>query len=259
MLRAIRLAAPILVLAAAVACGGGQSEAPQQASAPPPDAKTVDPATAGAISGRIAVDGQLPPNPTLSMASDPICLRANEGGMAAESYVASDGGLENVFVYIKEGLDPKYYFETPTQPATIDQQGCRYHPHVIGVRVGQPLQIANSDSTLHNVHGVPERNQEFNFGQPIAGMKNAVTFTAPEVMIPFKCDVHSWMSAYVGVVNNPYFAVSGKGGAFDLKNVPPGTYTIEAWHEKLGTQTQQVTIGNKEQKQITFTFKAAAP
>ena len=126
------------------------------------------------------------------------------------------------------------------------------------MRVGQPLEIVNSDPTLHNIHAMPKANAEFNNGQPIQGMKTTHTFTAKEVMVPFKCDVHGWMNAYVGVLDHPYFAVTDKDGKFELKGLPPGTYTIEAWHEKLGTQTQSVTIGAKETKDVTFTFKAAA-
>jgi hypothetical protein len=124
--------------------------------------------------------------------------------------------------------------------------------------VGQPLEIVNDDPTLHNIHAVPKANTEFNTGQPIQGMKTTHTFTAKEVMMPFKCDVHGWMNAYLGILDHPYFAVSGTDGKFELKNVPPGTYTIEAWHEKAGTQTQSVTVGAKESKDINFTFKPAA-
>ena len=126
------------------------------------------------------------------------------------------------------------------------------------MRVGQPLEIVNSDPTLHNIHAMPKANPEFNNGQPIQGMKMTHTFTAKEVMVPFKCDVHGWMNAYVGVLDHPYFAVTDTDGKFELKGLPPGTYTIEAWHEKLGTQTQSVTIGAKETKDVTFTFKAPA-
>ena len=126
---------------------------------------------------------------------------------------------------------------------------------MFGVRVGQPLEIVNSDPTLHNIHAMPKANQEFNNGQPIQGMKMTHTFTAKEVMVPFKCDVHGWMNAYVGVLDHPYFAVTGADGTFKLKGLPPGTYTIEAWHEKLGATTQSVTLGAKETKEVTFTFK----
>ena len=163
-----------------------------------------------------------------------------------------------MFVYIKDGLGNKYLFDTPTDPVVLDQKGCHYLPHVVGLRATQPLQVVNSDNTLHNVHGMPENNREFNQGQPVPGMKNSVTFAVPEVLIPFKCDVHGWMHAYVGVVSHPYFAVSDKAGKFELRTIPPGTYTIEAVHEKLGRQSQSVTLGEKDAKEITFTFKPAA-
>ena len=148
--------------------------------------------------------------------------------------------------------------EPPTEPAQIDQKECRYHPHVFGMRVGQPLEIINSDPTLHNIHAMAKNNREFNNGQPIQGMKTVHTFTAAEVMVPFKCDVHGWMNAYVGVLDHPYFAVTDASGTFSLPALPPGTYTIEAWHEKLGTTTQSVTLGPNETKEISFTFKAPA-
>jgi len=253
MLRIYKTLACVFVLAGLTACGSDSSKSAEPASpAAAPDAKKVDTATAGNITGKVMLEGTAPANPVIKMGSDPACGSAE---VRAESYVVDNGSLQNVFVYIKDGLGNKYIFDTPTEPVKLDQKGCHYTPHVLGVRVTQPLEVINSDATLHNVHGMPETNREFNFGQVVAGMKNTVTFTAPEVMIPFKCDVHSWMYAYIGVVNDPYFAVTGNGGTFELKTVPPGTYTIEAWHEKLGRQTQSVTLGEKDKKEITFTFK----
>jgi hypothetical protein len=125
---------------------------------------------------------------------------------------------------------------------------------VLGIQVGQPFEILSSDNTLHNVHAMPESNREFNKGQPMAGIKHSHVFTAKEVMVPFKCDVHRWMNAYVGVLDHPFFAVTGADGSFELKGLPPGTYTIEAWHEKLGTRTQTVTIDAKQTGEVAFTF-----
>src|SRR5947208_12233399 len=204
------------------------------------------------------LDGVAPKNEPIKMNADPVCVKENTTPQTQETWeVGSDGkSLANVFVSVKDGLG-NYVFDTPTESAKIDQKECRYHPHVFGMRVGQPLEIVNSDPTLHNIHAMPKSNQEFNNGQPIQGMKMTHTFTAKEVMVPFKCDVHGWMNAYVGVLDHPYFATSDKGGKFEIKDLPAGTYTIEAWHEKLGTQEQKVTLGEKETKEITFTFKAA--
>jgi plastocyanin len=254
----------VAVAAAIGACGGGSKEASSTSAAPNAPAgagagQKVDTATAGDIKGTVTLDGTAPKNEPIKMNADPVCMRENKTPQFQETYeVGSDGkSLANVFVYVKDGLG-NYVFDVPTQSVTIDQKECRYHPHVFGIRVGQPLEILNSDPTLHNIHAMPKSNTEFNNGQPIQGMKMTHTFDKPEVMVPFKCDVHSWMNAYVGVVNHPYFAVTDKDGKFDLKDVPPGTYTIEAWHEKLGTATQSVTLGQKDTKDISFTFKAGA-
>lgn len=244
--------ASMVLLVLAAACGGG--EAPQQPAAPA--AAPVDEATAGAVTGRITLEGASPSAEIIKMNADPVCMRVNQGTQqTTEYFVAGDGsGLGNVFIYIKDGLGDRT-FPAPTAPVTLDQKGCRYHPHVFGIQVGQPLEIVNSDPTLHNIHAQPKVNREFNTGQPIQGMKFNRTFTAKEVMLPFKCDVHGWMNAYVGVLDHPYFAVSANDGKFEIRTLPPGKYVIEAWHEKLGAQTQEVTIGEKETKEVSFTFK----
>jgi plastocyanin len=238
-----------------VACGGGQQTTSTTETAPA--GQRVDAATAGNITGTVSFDGTAPKNEPIKMNADPVCVKEAKGPQIQETYEVTDGKLANVFVYVKDGLG-SYVFDTPTTPASIDQKECRYHPHVFGMRVGQPLEIVNSDPTLHNIHALPKNNQEFNTGQPIQGMKTTHTFSAKEVMVPFKCDVHGWMNAYVGVMDNPYYAVTTKDGKFELKSLPPGTYTIEAWHEKLGAQEQKVTIAEKETKDVTFSFKAAA-
>jgi plastocyanin len=247
------LAAAVLVLAAA--CGGGK---PSATSGPPANAKRVDESKAGTLAGRVTIEGSVPANPPIKIAADPYCAQQNPNGATFENFVLTNGGLENVFVYVKDGLDT-YYFDVPTEPVKLDQLGCRYRPHVLGVRTGQKLSISNSDDTLHNVHALPNANTEWNRGQALKNMVDEKVFTAREVMVPFKCDVHNWMHAYAGVMDHPYFAVTHDGGKFELKNLPAGTYTVEAWHEKLGTQTQSVTLGEKESKTIAFTFKAPAP
>jgi hypothetical protein len=255
MSRIYKALAPVALAAAIAACGGSDQSKSAEPSSPKaaPGAVKVDPATAGTITGKVLVEGTLPENTVIKTSSDPAC---GSGELRSETYVVDNGGLKNVFVYIKDGLGNKYVFDTPTEPVKIDQKGCHYTPHVVGVRTTQPLEVINSDNTLHNVHGMPKANPEFNQGQMIAGMKNDFTFNAPEVLIPLKCDVHSWMNAYIGVVDHPYFAVTGDGGAFELRGVPPGTYSVEAVHEKLGRVSLPVTLGDKDSKELTFTFKA---
>ena len=253
------IATPLTVaLLALLSSGCGGEPTPTATKTPPPDAKRVDDATAGLVAGRVTYEGTVPESAPINLASDPACVSARPEGLKPDTILVNNGGLENVFVYVKDGLG-NYYFDTPTTPVTLDQKGCHYTPHVFGVRTGQPLEIVNSDQTLHNVNAMAHVNQGFNLGQAIQGMKSAKVFTAPEIMVHIKCDVHSWMNAYAGVLNHPYFAVTANGGTFELKNLPAGTYTIEAWHEKLGTQTQSVTLAAKETKNISFAFKATAP
>ncbi len=237
-----------------VAGCGGSAPTPPPAAAP---GKRVDAGTAGSIAGRVTFKGEVPAAVVLRMGSDQACVQGSGPNPVSDAVlVTSDGGLQNVFVYVKEGLDPAYGFDLPAGPAVLDQKGCRYTPHVMGVRVGQPLEIVNSDPTMHNVHALPNTNPEFNAGQPIQGIRTTKTFNSPDVMVRFKCDVHSWMAAYVGVVAHPYFAVTTEDGRFDLRNLPPGTYTLEAWHEKFGTQTANVTVGDKQSQTASFSFSA---
>src|SRR5262245_26216938 len=256
------------VAVALVACGGGNqtqttsqtsqtqnTAAPASSGAAAPAASPVDAATAATVTGKVTFAGTPPVPQPVKLSSDPYCEKANPGLKTETGVVASDGSLGNVFVYVKDGLGNRT-FPTPSNPVVLDQKGCHYTPHVMGIQIGQPLQIINSDDTLHNVHGLAKTNKEFNQGQPIQGMKMTHTFSTKEVMIPFKCDVHGWMNAWIGVLDHPYYAVTSTDGTFSLKGLPPGTYTIEAWHEKLGTQTQTVTVGPKESKDVAFTFKA---
>lgn len=216
----------------------------------------VDAATAGAITGKITLQGTPPKNEPIRMNADPNCVKATGGQpQLQETFaVGAGGGLQNVFVYIKDGLG-KYMYDAPKALVVLDQRQCRYHPHVFGIRIGQPLEILNSDMTLHNIHSMPDENTEFNVGQPVQGMKTSRTFTAREVMVPIRCDVHGWMNAYAGVLDHPFFAVSGADGSFEIKGLPPGSYTIEAWHERLPAMTQKVTIGAKENRQVAISFK----
>ena len=242
----------VLALTAA-ACGGPQQTAPAATAAPP---TIVDPATAASVTGVIRLEGPVPERAAIKMSADPTCARENTNPKSDALIVAADGGVANVLVYVKDGLTGN--FPPPATPVVLNQTGCRYEPHVFGVQVGQAVQIVNSDPTLHNVHAMPRTNQEFNLGQPVQGMKFDHTFTAREVMIPFKCDVHGWMNAHAAVLDHPFFAVSGPDGKFAITGLPPGKYTVEAVHEKLGTQTLAVELAAKDAKAADFSFKAAS-
>lgn len=253
----------IIGILALSACKGGSapqtSSAPteqnQQAAAPQ---SPVDAATAGNISGVVKFTGNKPKLPKLSMGADAFCKTAHSTDVLSEEVVINaNNTLKNVYVYIKSGLSADLKFPTPSTPVIFDQKGCMYSPHVAAVMAGQPLEVRNSDGVLHNVNARPTKNQGFNFGQPVQGMKTNKTFANPEVMVPVKCDVHPWMSGYIGIQSHPYASVTGEEGSFSLNNLPPGEYEIEAWHEKYGTSTQKVTVGAKESKTIEFTFKGA--
>lgn len=220
----------------------------------PPAAPAVS-GNAGSIAGTARLEGTAPPMPAIQMAADPNCQAQHKTPVRVMDVVVGPGGeLANVFVYIKDYRGPA---PAPGAPTMLDQKGCVYIPHVFGVQVGQPLQIRNSDPTLHNIHALAKVNREFNEGQPVQGMVSTKKFSKPEVMIRVKCDVHAWMNSYMGVLPHPYFGTSNNQGSFNIGNVPPGTYTLEAWHEKFGAQTQQVTIGPGEAKQVSFTFKTS--
>lgn len=246
-----------------VACGGGGDEGssegeetPQASSeAPAGSAPAVDTANAGSVKGTVTYDGPDEDTP-IAMNADPTCASLHTSPVDTGIYQIKDGKLGNVFVYVKSGLEGKS-FPAPTEKKELDQQGCMYHPRVFGIQVGQPLVIKNSDATLHNIHAMPAANAEFNQGQPIQNMTFDKTFDKPEIGLHFKCDVHPWMSAYANVVENPYYAVSGDDGSFTIDNLPAGTYTLEAWHEKLGTATQQVTVAAGQPVDVTFAFHKA--
>jgi plastocyanin len=237
------------------ACGGGQQEAPAPAASgnAAPAAASAPLPGESTVSGQIKFEGTPPKVQLVRMSSDPLCM--TEGATSEVLIVSPDNGLQNVFVYVKDGLGDRT-FTPPQTPVVLDQKGCRYLPHVFGVQVGQPMHILNSDPTLHNVHAIPKANAEFNFGQQAGVPKAAKTFDKPEIMVRFRCDVHGWMIAYAGVVPHPFFAVSRPDGGFEIKGLPAGTYTIEAWHERLGTQTQQITVDGKTGAALDFAFKA---
>lgn len=230
--------------------GGGAEEAGGETAASP-----VDPATAGSVSGQVTFTGTAPEPEVIAMDAEPTCQAAYAEGPFTQTVVVNDNGtLANVFVYVKSGLGDMT-FPTPSEPVLLDQQNCRYEPHVLGVQADQTIVIRNSDDLLHNIHPEPVNSRSFNIGQPNQGAETERSFPAAEIMIPISCDVHSWMNAYIGVVDHPYFAVTGSDGSFELPNLPPGEYEVEAWHELYGTQTMNVTIGESESAEIDFTFE----
>ncbi len=233
------------LLAIAVGCSPGKSKVEpvadrvQEAAVP---AFHVDSSTAGSISGTIHFSGRRPVQKKIDMSEDPACVEAHHGRAVDESLVVSPtGALGNAFVYVKKGLEGKR-FETPATPVVIDQNGCWFRPRVLGIQTNQPLQVINSDPVTHNIHPMAEVNREWNHSQGAGDAPLARKFTKPEVMIRVKCNIHSWMHAFIGVVDNPYFAVSKEDGSFTLPNLPPGDYTIEIWQESLGTHEQQVRV-----------------
>jgi len=257
-MKKLLLIAPIALLALATACGGGgggeeTSSAPAKSAAPP--AAPLDAGTAGTITGTVTLEGDAPEMKTIQMAADPSCARMHTEPVKTEFVVVGDGGtLANVFVYVKSGVHGD--FPPPTEPVLLDQKGCLYSPHVIGIQVGQPLKIRNDDETLHNIHAMPKNNKEFNIGQPVKGLETEKTFDNPEVMVPFKCDVHKWMNSYAGVLDHPYFAVTKTDGSFSIPNLAPGDYVLEAWHERLGTKEMNVTIEPSGTAEANITFTA---
>ena len=213
-------------------------------------------AHAATLKGKILLEGPAPENPMINMDADPVCKSLNPGEVRIPKVLVNpDHTLQNVFVYIKGDVPGAP--EAPKAPATLNQQGCNYHPHVLGLQTKQPLAIVNSDATLHNVHALGKKNPEFNLGMPMQNMKLEKTFFNEEVMLKFKCDVHPWMGAYVGILPHPFFSVSSEKGVFEITGLPPGEYTVEAWHETYGTQTQTVKISSAdESKDLDFSFNA---
>jgi hypothetical protein len=188
------------------------------------------------------------------MSSDPYCQQKASEYPTLETVKVSDGGLENVIVYISSGA-PAGPYPTPTEAKEIDQQNCHYIPHVFTIQTNQPVKIKNSDATLHNIHAWAEKNPQFNVGQPVQGMVNETKFSQPELPLPVKCDVHKWMGAFVGVFEHPYHTVSTNGGSFELK-LPPGKYEVTAWHERFGKKTMMVEVADNDKKEVNFSFNA---
>jgi plastocyanin len=240
-----------------VGCSGKAKTNPPASSItqPAPSYFKADPATAGSISGSIHFAGKKPARKLVDMSSDPACVEAHHEKAYDESLmVSSNGSLGNAFVYIEKGLEGKT-FEVPSAPVTIDQRGCWFRPRVLGVQTGQVLQVINSDPVTHNIHPMAEINREWNHSQGPGDAPLHRKFLKPEIMIKVKCNIHSWMHAFIGVVEHPYFAVSKEDGSFEIDNLPPGTYTLAVWQENLGTQEQQITVAPHGNAVAKFTFK----
>jgi plastocyanin len=222
-------------------------------------AKAGAPATTGssaaAIRGVVKFEGTLPKAKSISMAADPSCAKQHPGLISTPEVLAdSKGGLQNVLVFISDGLGDRT-FDPPAQPVVITQKGCLYQPHVLAVQANQPIEVVNDDPTMHNIHPTPTNNREWNKAE-LPGAKQEEAFAREEIAIPVRCNIHPWMRGYIAVLKNPYFAVTKPDGTFDLPNLPPGTYTIKAWQEKLGTSTQTITVDANQTKEINFVFKS---
>lgn len=260
-MRASRKSLPIVVLVPllSVACGGGGGADADNggATAAESDAYTVPAAEAAVITGIVRFEGTAPAPEPIDMSAEPTCAEKHAGSGAFRTPVAvnQNGTLRNVFIYVREGL-PAQNYAGRDEAVVIDQVGCEYTPHITGVRTNHDIIFRNSDGLLHNVNTTPQNNRPFNISQPTSMDAPPRRFSQAEVMVPIRCDVHGWMEGYIGVVDHPFFAVTGDDGSFRIEGLPPGTYTIEAWHEQYGTQTTQVTVAAQETGQATFTYSS---
>ncbi|HXX44696.1 MAG TPA: carboxypeptidase regulatory-like domain-containing protein [Candidatus Acidoferrales bacterium] len=244
-----RLTLAFFALLTAAGCGNKQTS--ESSSLP-----TVDSSTAGSIGGVVTLDGIPPILKPIDMSQSSVCVQANSAPVIPPTFVVGDHAtLANVVVFVKSGLG-KYKFETPSEPVILGQKNCMYEPHVLALMTDQPFEIENNDPTMHNVHPMPKQNRQWSTSQPAGSAAFKSSFARPEFAMPVLCNVHPWMRAFVFVFDHPYFSVSSKSGTFELRNLPPGTYTIEAWHESLGALDQTVTVAANESKTISFAFKS---
>ena len=234
-------------------CGGKKEETAEQPAATPaaaPAATPIDPATVASVSGTVKFEGTAPAAQKIDMSQDPACKGTN----TAEAVVASGGHLANVFVYVKDGLGNRT-FDIPKEAVELNQSGCKYHPHMMGVMAGQDIKIVNSDATTHNIHPTPKDNREWNESQPPSSAPLQKNFAREEILLPVKCNQHPWMKMYINVVKSPFYAVSGADGKFEIKGLPPGDYTLAFVHEKYPEQDVKVTLAAKDAKTVDVTFK----
>lgn len=210
----------------------------------------------GSVHGEIRFDGAVPPALPIDMSQDPACVLPGVPANVGQAYQVNKGKLQNVYVYVKHGME-KYRFPFPDEPEVLDQQGCRYIPHVLVLRTGQKLTVRNSDLAMHNVHPAPKQNAAWNISQAPKAEAIEKVFDKPEVMIPVTCNQHPWMKMYVNVSDHPFFAVTGEEGNFKISGLPAGEYTIAAVHERMGEKTMKVTVKEKATASADFTFSAA--
>lgn len=222
-------------------------------SIPTAGQENVLPRATATISGKVIFEGVAPPNSPAQMSTDPYCLLHSADYPTLETVKVSDGGLENVIIYVSSGLVPAVSYTAPATPIELDQVNCHYVPHVFTMMTKQRLTLKNSDMTLHNIHAWSEKNPQFNYGQPVKGMVNETTFAYPEMPLAIRDDLHRWKTAFVGVFDHPFHTVSKSGGLFELK-LPPGYYEITAWHEKYGQKTMMVGVVENEKRVINITF-----
>jgi len=221
------------------------------------DDVAAPPVARGSVHGHVHLNGPAPANEPLRMGADPMCKKANADAQVLDQavVVAADGALANVFIELVGDFPAT---PVPAEPVSIDQRRCIYQPRVVGMRAGQALQISNSDDGLHNVHGISTERDSFNVGQPTSHLVNTFHPRDPGIL-RLKCDVHTWMVAFVGVVNHPYFAVTGADGAFSIRDVPAGTYTLRAWHERFGPTESQVRIDGNHDAAVEVTYDGTVP
>lgn len=205
------------------------------------------------LSGTVSLTGKRPQPLRIDTSADPVCTQANPH-LTTEWAIGRKGKLANVFVYVKSAALDAYTFELPDSVAILEHKGCRYVPHLLGVRVGQLLTVINSDSTTHNTHPTPKANSEWNQSQPAGGEPITTSFKRSEVFFPFKDNQHPWEKAYVGVFDHPFFAITDEDGNFSMDGLPPGDYTIVAWHELYGEKTMELTLIPAEARHVSFSF-----
>ena len=264
--RALALLLSVTLISFALACGGDdddEAEGDDEGGAEVAAAAYKPSGNEGTLAGVVNLNGTAPERRSIAMDADNACA-ANNPNPLSEDAVVNAGKVQNVFVYVKEGKTAEgrsltaYSFTPPAPEVVLDQKGCQYLPHVLGMMNTQKLRVTNSDPTTHNVNAQPKSNQPFNQAQSSGAPAIVKDFPRAEVQVPVKCNQHPWMKAYVNVMRHPFFAVSGADGTFQIAGLPPGTYTVAAWHERFGEKTQTVTVGAKEQKTQDFQFDAAA-